>query len=43
MVAYFTLKIPRIFNTSVCYSRRRDADNDVVIYNGLQGGFAGPV
>jgi hypothetical protein len=35
MVAYFTLKIPRIFNTCVSDSRRRDSDNDVVIYNGV--------
>jgi hypothetical protein len=33
MVAYFTLKIPRIFNTFVYNSRRWDADNNVVIYN----------
>jgi hypothetical protein len=35
MVAYFTLKIPRIFNTFVYNSRRWDADNNVVIYNSV--------
>ena len=37
MVAYLTLKIPRIFNTSVYDSRWRDSDSNVVIYNGVWG------
>jgi len=37
MVAYFTPKIPRIFNTYVYDSRWRDSDNNVVIYNGVWG------
>jgi hypothetical protein len=43
MVAYFTLKIPRIFSIYVSDSRRRDSDNDVVVYNSVGGGFAGLV
>ena len=42
MVAYLALKISRIFSINVSDSKRRDSDNDVVVYKSVEGCFAGP-